>query len=93
MMSAIKIGKYFFIENYPYQGNNILVGNNMKLGNKCHKTLSDESGQSLVEFLLLLTVIMGLSLGTLKIINGNIANYWESFANLIIDDPSSKVKL
>lgn len=52
-------------------------------------------GQSLVEFVLLLMVISGISWGFVALMNRNLAKYWEYYANLIVDDkPGTKtVKL
>lgn len=43
-------------------------------------------GQSIVEFVLLLAVITGVSFGFVAIMNGNIARYWEYSANLVVND-------
>lgn len=45
-----------------------------------------ESGQSIVEFVLLLAVITGLSYGFVAVMNKNIARYWEYSANLVVND-------
>lgn len=56
--------------------------------NKFFKTLRKEGkrGQSIVEFVLLLAVITGVSFGFVAIMNGNIARYWEYSANLVLND-------
>jgi hypothetical protein len=43
-------------------------------------------GQSIVEFVLLLLVITGLSFSFVAVMNGNLARYWEYSANLVIND-------
>ncbi len=53
--------------------------------NKFWKLLS-QKGQSLVEFILLLVVISGISYGFVAFMNRNLARYWEYSANLIIND-------
>jgi hypothetical protein len=67
---------------------------NLLLQSKFRKLLN-RRGQSIVEFVLLLAVISGLSYGFVAIMNKNLAAYWQYSANLIIDDkPGTKtVKL
>lgn len=50
---------------------------NEKLGKK---------GQTIVEFVLLLAVVTGLSFGFVAVMNKNLARYWEYSANLIVND-------
>jgi len=45
-----------------------------------------ERGQSIVEFVLLLAVITGLSYGFVAMMNKNLARYWQYSANLIVHD-------
>lgn len=52
---------------------------------KVKKSLG-ERGQSIVEFVLLLAVITGLSYGFVAVMNKNVARYWEYSANLILND-------
>jgi len=50
-----------------------------------------QRGQSIVEFVLLLAVITGLSYGFVAMMNKNLATYWQYSANLIVDDkPGTK---
>jgi hypothetical protein len=50
-----------------------------------------QRGQSIVEFVLLLAVITGLSYGFVAMMNKNLARYWQYSANLIVDDkPGTK---
>jgi L-cystine uptake protein TcyP (sodium:dicarboxylate symporter family) len=53
--------------------------------NKFFKALG-QRGQSIVEFVLLLAVITGLSYAFVATMNKNIARYWQYSANLIVDD-------
>jgi len=46
----------------------------------------NERGQSIVEFVLLLAAIAGLSYGFMFVMNKNIVIVWEYAANLIIND-------
>ncbi len=52
------------------------------------KKKSNEAGQSLVEFALLLLVIVMLSFGFLSISNRNLGRLWEAYVRLIVDDPT-----
>jgi len=45
-----------------------------------------QKGQSLVEFVLLLAVIGGISFSFVFFINRTLGKYWEYSANLIIND-------
>jgi hypothetical protein len=47
-----------------------------------------QSGQTLVEFALLLLVIATISFGFIAVTNRNLAKYWIAYARLIVDDPS-----
>jgi hypothetical protein len=49
-------------------------------------------GQTLVEFMLLLFIIVFISTFFMKIVNSNIANYWLAFVSIVIDDGSFKLK-
>ena len=52
--------------------------------------LLDQKGQTLVEFVLLLLVIMTISFGYMSVVNGGIASYWEAMGNtLLMDVPKS----
>jgi hypothetical protein len=51
----------------------------------------NQKGQSLIEFVLLLTVISGISFMFVSLMNKNITRYWEYAVNLVIDDkPGTK---
>ncbi len=45
-----------------------------------------EKGQTIVEFVLLLAVVTGLSFAFVAVMNKNLARYWEYSANLIVND-------
>jgi hypothetical protein len=45
-----------------------------------------ERGQSIVEFVLLLAAIAGLSYGFMYVMNKNIVLVWEYAANLVVND-------
>lgn len=49
-------------------------------------------GQSIVEFVLLLAVITGLSYGFVAVMNQNLARYWEYAANLVVNDKPGGTK-
>jgi Flp pilus assembly pilin Flp len=63
--------------------------------NENENILNNEKGQTFLEFVLLLMMIMLMSFGYMKIINTGIGKYWTSMANtLLIDVPDSrKLKL
>ncbi|MGE3608827.1 MAG: hypothetical protein AB7I27_04495 [Bacteriovoracaceae bacterium] len=51
----------------------------------------NNKGQSLVEFVLLLLVISSISWGFVALMNRSLAQYWEYYANLVINDrPGTK---
>ncbi len=52
-----------------------------------------EKGQSLVEFVLLLTMVMIISLAFLKLVNGKVADYWLAMGNMLTEDPSIQLEL
>jgi hypothetical protein len=63
-------------------------------GEFMHDTFHEnERGQTLVEFILLLAVISGLSFIFLKVINNNLSVYWAFFVTKIVDDPSANLRL
>jgi hypothetical protein len=55
--------------------------------------IQNENGQSIVEFVLLLVVVMTLSLVFLKFVNINLADQWKLFVTIIVDDPNIKLEL
>lgn len=55
--------------------------------------LNNEKGQSLVEFVLLLAVIMLISLLFLKLVNTNVAKYWRAMGTVLLEDPSQTIQM
>lgn len=53
----------------------------------------NQKGQSLIEFLLLFMVMMGVTIIFYQSANSNINALWESLLNLIIDDKNQRVKI
>jgi ABC-type phosphate transport system permease subunit len=49
-------------------------------------------GQTLVEFMLLLFIIVFLSTFFMKLVNHNISAYWRYFVSVVVDDPTVKIK-
>ena len=52
-----------------------------------------QSGQSLVEFMLLLASILLISMSFMKIVNKNVASYWTDMANTLMLDVEGNEKL
>lgn len=52
------------------------------------KILNNQSGQALLEFILLLAVIAIVSFGMVGIVNRGISGYWLALVKLIVDDPT-----
>lgn len=67
----------------------------MKSGKFLPEQLSKkrQSGQSLVEFALLLLVIASTSFLFLRVVNTNLGRYWTAYARLIVDDPAQNGSL
>ncbi len=61
--------------------------------NITHFNIKKQSGQTLVEFVLLLAGIMIISVSFLSQINGYTAKRWETIANIILDDPDQKLQV
>lgn len=54
--------------------------------------LLNNRGQTIVEFVLLLSVILSVSFGIVWVFNKNLARYWEYSANLVVTDkPGEKI--
>lgn len=58
-----------------------------------NKEILNQRGQSLVEFVLLLSVIMIISLLFLKLVNTNIAKYWQAMGTVLLEDPTQSIKM
>ncbi|MBP9674682.1 MAG: hypothetical protein KBD63_06260 [Bacteriovoracaceae bacterium] len=54
--------------------------------------ITNERGQSFLEFVLLLLALMSISLFTMYAINGQIGTLWEYMVNLIVG-PDAQVRL
>lgn len=57
------------------------------------KGIKDQSGQTLVEFILLLAAITIISFSFLRITNGLIIDRWENISNLILEDETQDLKI
>ena len=57
------------------------------------KNILEQRGQSLIEFVLLLSVIMIVSLLFLKLVNTNVAKYWKAMGIVLLEDRSQSVEL
>lgn len=57
------------------------------------KPLKDQSGQTLVEFILLLAAIVIISFSFLSILNSNISERWAKVANIILDDKNQTLTI
>jgi hypothetical protein len=55
--------------------------------------LNNHKGQSLVEFILLISAIMLISLSFLRLTNSGIAKYWLYMGNLLNENQSQQLKL
>ncbi len=49
----------------------------------------NQSGQTLIEFILLMLMVVFLSFGYMKIVNGNLAKRWEKLVNIVVNDHGS----
>jgi len=66
----------------------------MKIRKLLPSKFLNKRGQSLVEFVLLLAVISGLSYGFVAVMNRHLVKYWEYSVNLVIDDkPGTKTAI
>ena len=57
------------------------------------KIIANQEGQSFVEFILLLALISVLSLGYLKVVNTNLAEFWQKAVTLIVDDETQRLEV
>ena len=58
-----------------------------------NNTAKDQSGQTLVEFILLMAAIVIISFSFISIINSNISERWVKIANLILDDKNQNLEI
>lgn len=56
------------------------------------ENLLDEQGQTLVEFVLLLLVIMSMSFAYMSVVNRGIADYWVAMGNTLLIDVKTPTK-
>lgn len=54
--------------------------------------INPQAGQSLVEFLLLMALVMIVSMSFLSLVNSGVAKYWTSIANAIHEGETIKVR-
>ena len=77
--------------NFCFKLNSSLL--RLKAALRARPLLANERGQSLVEFVLLLTIVMILSLTFLKLVNGKVADYWLAMGKMLVEDPSVQLEL
>lgn len=58
-----------------------------------NRELLNSKGQTLVEFVFMLAIIMTMSMLFMKLLNGNIATFWRFFVTQIVRDPSINLTL
>ena len=66
------------------------IGNNISQVNA--KVLKNQSGQTLVEFLLLLVSIVLIAFTFMRVMNTELSDQWTKMANLILEDSSITLK-
>lgn len=67
--------------------------NDLRSWLKLKTSFLDERGQSLVEFVLLLSIVMIISLTFLKLVNGKVADYWLAMGRMLTEDPNVQLEL
>lgn len=60
---------------------------------KTKNMANDEKGQSLVEFILLLSIVAIISIGFLRIVNGKVADYWLAMGEMLVEDENQSLNL
>lgn len=53
----------------------------------------NQSGQTLVEFILILAGVAIVSFSFMAAVNGNIADRWKKIATVILDDPNQTLEV
>ena len=61
--------------------------------NENENVLNNESGQTFVEFVLLLLMVMLISFSFMKAINGGMGKYWTAMANTLMKDVPNAQRL
>ena len=56
-------------------------------------TRKDQTGQTLIEFILLLAMIAFISFGFMRTVNGIIAERWLDLATRILEDDTQRLQL
>ncbi len=55
--------------------------------------LKNEQGQTFIEFVLLLVMLIGISYGLLSGINGNVAKRWKTLVTVIVNPTNTDLSL
>jgi len=55
------------------------------------KDKKNNHGQTIMEFVLLMSIISIVGFGLLRNVNSGISKYWKAFVTIIVDDPSQKI--
>ncbi len=75
--------------NFPIETKKVAI-----LSEDSHQgNLFDQRGQTLVEFVMLLLVIMTISFTYMSVVNRGIATYWENMGNVLLLDVPQKQTL
>lgn len=65
--------------------------NNQKIDHNTEKLIKDQSGQTLVEFVLLLASIAIIAYSFMRLTNGGIRDRWTKMAQMVLDDESQQL--
>jgi hypothetical protein len=65
----------------------------MKRDNEPKLLRANQKGQSFIEFVLLLVMLIGISYGLLAGINGNVAKRWKALVSIIAKPTDSSLAL
>ena len=57
-----------------------------------NKKFNSESGQSFVEFVLLMLVIISISYGYVAMVHTNLGTHWEKMVNVVINNDGTNFK-
>lgn len=57
------------------------------------KLLKNQSGQTLIEFLLLLLSIVLIAFSFMRVVNSNLGDIWERTAQTILEDDTQPLRL
>lgn len=58
-----------------------------------HLDIKNESGQTFIEFILLLVMLIGISYGLLAGVNGNVASRWKTLVTVIVQPTDTDLSL